>query len=129
MPGHVLVYFAVHDCDETCETAVRLGGRVTSPPFDTPHGRIAVLRDDQGARFAVLAEPKEKPDEDRAGRHAEDRGTGRSGEPGDRSGPGPDGRSGDGRGDRPGREPAGRPAHGPAGETDAERVPDPGYMT
>ncbi|MFF8280366.1 VOC family protein [Streptomyces lateritius] len=57
MPGHVLVYFAVSDCDATCATAVRLGGRVTNPPFDTPHGRIAVLHDNQGARFAVLAEP------------------------------------------------------------------------
>ncbi|MER8234742.1 VOC family protein [Streptomyces sp. NPDC101490] len=59
LPGHVLVYFAVRDCDEACATTVRLGGRVAVPPFDTPHGRIAVLHDDQGARFAVLAEPRE----------------------------------------------------------------------
>ncbi|MEU9702115.1 VOC family protein [Streptomyces sp. NPDC047981] len=59
MPGHVLVYFAVADCDATCATAVALGGRVTNPPFDTPHGRIAVLHDNQGARFAILAEPRE----------------------------------------------------------------------
>ncbi|WP_370413331.1 VOC family protein [Streptomyces fradiae] len=57
MPGHVLVYFAVHDCDEACATAVRLGGRVAEGPVDTPYGRIAVLHDNQGARFAVLAEP------------------------------------------------------------------------
>ncbi|CAM5263790.1 VOC family protein [Streptomyces tanashiensis] len=57
MPGHVLVYFAVADCDEACETTVRLGGRIATPAFDTPHGRIAVLHDNQGARFAVLAEP------------------------------------------------------------------------
>ncbi|MEU9864463.1 VOC family protein [Streptomyces sp. NPDC047971] len=60
LPGHILVYFAVDDCDETCATATALGGRVTNPPFDTPHGRIAVLRDNQGARFAVLAEPAEE---------------------------------------------------------------------
>lgn len=58
MPGHILVYFAVHDCDDACATTERLGGRVATPPFDTPHGRIAVLHDNQGARFAVLAEPK-----------------------------------------------------------------------
>ncbi|MEU2548595.1 VOC family protein [Streptomyces roseolus] len=57
MPGHVLVYFAVRDCDEACATTVRLGGRVAEPPVDTPYGRIAVLHDNQGARFAVLAEP------------------------------------------------------------------------
>ncbi|MGW8764684.1 VOC family protein [Streptomyces sp. NPDC055815] len=59
MPGHVLVYFAVADTDEACETTVRLGGRIATPAFDTPHGRIAVLHDNQGARFAVLAEPKQ----------------------------------------------------------------------
>lgn len=61
MPGHVLVYFAVRDCDEACETTVRLGGRVAEPAFDTPHGRIAVLHDNQGARFAVIAEPAGSP--------------------------------------------------------------------
>ncbi|MET9802616.1 VOC family protein [Streptomyces sp. NPDC006368] len=58
MPAHFLVYFAVDDCDDTAATAQRLGGRVTEPPFDTPYGRIAVLADNQGAVFAVLAEPK-----------------------------------------------------------------------
>ncbi|MFJ3586241.1 VOC family protein [Streptomyces sp. NPDC090127] len=61
MPGHVLVYFAVADCDASCATAVEHGGRVMNPPFDTPHGRIAVLHDNQGARFAILAEPKDAP--------------------------------------------------------------------
>ncbi|CAL9450626.1 VOC family protein [Streptomyces sp. enrichment culture] len=58
MPAHFLVYFAVADCDETVATAVRLGGRVTEDPFDTPYGRIALLADNQGAAFAVLAEAK-----------------------------------------------------------------------
>ncbi|GGV03468.1 hydrolase [Streptomyces litmocidini] len=58
MPGHVLVHFAVADCDEACATAVRLGGRVATPAHDAPHGRVAVLHDNQGARFAVRAEPK-----------------------------------------------------------------------
>ncbi|WP_236243034.1 VOC family protein [Streptomyces sp. CC228A] len=58
MPAHFLVYFAVEDCDAAAAEAVRLGGRVTEEPFDTPYGRIAVLADNQGAVFAVLAEPK-----------------------------------------------------------------------
>ncbi|WP_406861512.1 VOC family protein [Streptomyces sp. HUAS MG47] len=57
MPGHVLVYFAVEDTDAACAATVRMGGRITNEPFDTPHGRIAVLTDNQGARFGVLAEP------------------------------------------------------------------------
>ncbi|MFG2114820.1 VOC family protein [Streptomyces sp. NPDC048718] len=53
-PGHLLVHFAARDCDETCDTAARLGGRIVLAPRDTPHGRTAVLDDDQGARFAIL---------------------------------------------------------------------------
>ncbi|MEU2162227.1 VOC family protein [Streptomyces sp. NPDC019208] len=58
MPGHFLVYFSVDDTDATVELATRLGARVTTPPFDIPYGRMAVLTDDQGAAFAVLAEPR-----------------------------------------------------------------------
>ncbi|MFJ9803911.1 VOC family protein [Streptomyces wuyuanensis] len=58
MPGHFLVYFSVADTDATVEHATRLGARVTAPPFDIPYGRMAVLTDDQGAAFAVLAEPE-----------------------------------------------------------------------
>lgn len=57
MPGHFLVYFRVEDCDAAAETVVRLGGRVRTAPSDIPYGRIAVLTDDQGATFAILAEP------------------------------------------------------------------------
>ncbi|HZX38281.1 MAG TPA: VOC family protein [Streptomyces sp.] len=58
MPGHFLIYFCVDDCDETAAAATRLGGRIQAMPFDIPYGRIAVLADNQGASFAVLAEPK-----------------------------------------------------------------------
>lgn len=54
MPSYFLSYFTVEDCDATAETVVRLGGRVSEPPFDIPYGRMAVLHDDQGAEFAVL---------------------------------------------------------------------------
>ncbi len=56
MPDHFMIYFVVDDCDEAASRAVGLGGRIQAPPFDTPYGRIAVLTDDQGAVFAVLAE-------------------------------------------------------------------------
>ncbi|WP_411075544.1 VOC family protein [Streptomyces sp. cmx-4-7] len=58
LPGHVLAYFRVDDCDGACATTVRLGGRVVSPARDIPRGRVAVLRDNQGALFAVFAEPE-----------------------------------------------------------------------
>lgn len=57
MPSYFLTYFAVEDCNTTAGHAVRLGGRITAPPFDIPHGRMAVLQDDQGAVFAVLQPP------------------------------------------------------------------------
>ncbi|MEO3978742.1 VOC family protein [Streptomyces sp. CAU 1734] len=58
LPDHFLVYFSVADCDAAAADVVRLGGRVQAPPFDIPHGRIAVLMDNQGAVFAVLEEPE-----------------------------------------------------------------------
>lgn len=54
MPSYFLSYFAVQDCNSTAGHAVRLGGRISAPPFDIPHGRMAVLQDDQGAVFGVL---------------------------------------------------------------------------
>jgi predicted enzyme related to lactoylglutathione lyase len=61
MPGHFLSYFSVSDCDRTAAEVSRLGGRVTAPPFDITYGRMAVLSDNQGASFAVLAEPAPGP--------------------------------------------------------------------
>lgn len=57
---HFLVYFAVRDCDAAADTAVRLGGRLLAEPADTRYGRHAVLTDDQGARFAVIALAREE---------------------------------------------------------------------
>ncbi|MFJ1749898.1 VOC family protein [Streptomyces sp. NPDC088116] len=61
MPSHFLSYFLVADCDATVAAVVRLGGRVTAPPFGIEHGRTAVLVDNQGASFAVLAEAPPEP--------------------------------------------------------------------
>ncbi len=50
-----LVYIAVQDCDTTASEAVSLGGDVLSPPTDIPGvGRFAVVRDPQGAQFAII---------------------------------------------------------------------------
>jgi predicted enzyme related to lactoylglutathione lyase len=69
MPAHFLNYFSVGDCDAAATDVVRLGGRITAAPFDIPSGRMAVLTDNQGASFAVLAEapgdPEKGPQEQR----------------------------------------------------------------
>lgn len=55
LPAHFLLYFAVRDCDEAVRDTVRLGGRAVREPTDSPFGTFAVLVDDQGAYFAVIA--------------------------------------------------------------------------
>ena len=49
-----LVYFAVDDCDSAFEKATSTGASVIVPPMDIPHGRFAILKDPQGAEFAVI---------------------------------------------------------------------------
>ncbi|MEO3786183.1 VOC family protein [Actinocorallia sp. B10E7] len=53
-PSHWLVYFATDDPDATVEKLARLGGEVVEAPFDMVAGRMAVVRDPQGAKFALL---------------------------------------------------------------------------
>ncbi|OAR25558.1 glyoxalase [Streptomyces sp. ERV7] len=53
-PSHWLTYFAVDDADATAEAATRTGGRVLKPPFDMSTGRMAVVQDPQGGKFAVI---------------------------------------------------------------------------
>jgi predicted enzyme related to lactoylglutathione lyase len=56
MPGHLMPYFRVADCDAATAKAQALGGSAVVPPQDIPHvGRFALLRDDQGAHFSVIA--------------------------------------------------------------------------
>jgi uncharacterized protein len=54
--AHWAVYFAVADADAAISSVVRLGGRVIAPARDTPYGRLAMVTDDQGGAFSVLAE-------------------------------------------------------------------------
>jgi predicted enzyme related to lactoylglutathione lyase len=53
-PPHWLPYFTVPVTDAAAETAKRVGGEVLAGPVDMGAGRIAVLADPQGARFAVF---------------------------------------------------------------------------
>jgi len=55
MPAHWLPYFAVDDCDATVKQAESMGGSAMMGPMDIPKvGRFAIVRDPQGAGFAVI---------------------------------------------------------------------------
>lgn len=55
VPAHWLVYFGVADCDQAVATTKEAGGELVVGPFDIPNmGRFAVVRDPQGAHFAVF---------------------------------------------------------------------------
>ncbi|GAA1272896.1 VOC family protein [Saccharothrix xinjiangensis] len=56
-PSRWVVHFAVDPAagvDAATELAIALGGAVEVPPFDSPHGRTAILRDPCGARFSLV---------------------------------------------------------------------------
>jgi hypothetical protein len=57
IPGSWTVYFATADTDATVATATRLGARVEHEPVDTPFGRMAMVADDQGARYSLMSMP------------------------------------------------------------------------
>lgn len=55
-PSNWTVYFNVANADETVSKAQELGGTVLAPAFDAAGvGRMAVLKDPQGAVFAIMA--------------------------------------------------------------------------
>lgn len=55
MPPHWGCYVTVSNADETIARCVELGGAVLVPAMDVPTvGRMAVLRDPQGAVFNVM---------------------------------------------------------------------------
>jgi predicted enzyme related to lactoylglutathione lyase len=54
VPPHWGTYFAVADTDAAVDKVVELGGTVLTPPFDSPHGRIGIVTDNQGTPFRVI---------------------------------------------------------------------------
>lgn len=55
IPSHWLPYFQVDDCDAKVAKALSLGGAVIMPAQDIPTvGRFAILKDGQGAVFAII---------------------------------------------------------------------------
>ena len=54
VPNHWRVYFAVAGADASAAKVTELGGSVLVEPFDTPVGRIAVVRDPQGTTFSII---------------------------------------------------------------------------
>jgi uncharacterized protein len=54
LPNHWHVYFAVDDADAAAAKVTEQGGSLLADPFDTPVGRIAVVRDPQGAVFSII---------------------------------------------------------------------------
>jgi predicted enzyme related to lactoylglutathione lyase len=54
VPNHWHVYFAVADADATAAKVTEQGGSLLADPFDTPAGRMAVVRDPQGAVFSII---------------------------------------------------------------------------
>jgi hypothetical protein len=52
-PPNWLIYFTVPSADEAAETVRASGGQVLAGPADATVGRIAVVRDPQGAMFAL----------------------------------------------------------------------------
>ena len=54
VPAHWMSYVSVASADEAAQKATALGGSIISPPFDVgTHGRMALIKDPQGAHFAV----------------------------------------------------------------------------
>ncbi|KES07755.1 glyoxalase/bleomycin resistance protein/dioxygenase [Streptomyces toyocaensis] len=51
---HWTTFFAVVAADEAVSRVERLGGRLLEPPHDGDQGRVAVVADPEGARFAVV---------------------------------------------------------------------------
>jgi uncharacterized protein len=58
VPPHWLVYFVVEDADAGVAKVQELGGQQISPPMDIEPGRFAIVRDPQGAAFALFSTKK-----------------------------------------------------------------------
>jgi hypothetical protein len=55
VPPHWMVYFMVEEADAAAARAGELGATTIVPPTDIPTvGRFAMMKDPQGAAFAVI---------------------------------------------------------------------------
>ncbi|MBL9107425.1 MAG: VOC family protein [Myxococcales bacterium] len=54
IPPHWMIYFDIADVDAACTRVAELGGKVCHGPFDSPHGRIAVINDPYGVTFSLI---------------------------------------------------------------------------
>ncbi|MFC6067715.1 VOC family protein [Streptomyces ochraceiscleroticus] len=55
LPAHFTVFFLAEEMDAALRTAVRQGGKVLSEPQGTPGGPLALVVDNQGAAFGLMA--------------------------------------------------------------------------
>ena len=63
VPSHWLQYIGTRDVDGTADAAVRAGGSVVKAPSDMAGaGRYAVLKDPQGALFAIIDPENARPE-------------------------------------------------------------------
>jgi predicted enzyme related to lactoylglutathione lyase len=63
VPSHWLQYIGTRDVDGTAQAAVRAGGSIVKGPSDMQGaGRYAVLKDPQGAVFAIIDPENAKPE-------------------------------------------------------------------
>lgn len=64
VPSHWVQYIGTRDVDATADAAVRAGGSVMKPPGDMQGaGRYAVLKDPQGALFAIIDPENARPED------------------------------------------------------------------
>jgi len=54
-PSSWLVYFSVADTDAATAKLAEAGGTIAQPPFDMAAGRMSLVKDPQGAPFALIS--------------------------------------------------------------------------
>ncbi|MET9393161.1 VOC family protein [Streptomyces sp. NPDC006624] len=52
--AHWVTYFLVSDLDDALDHLSHLGGQILKPAHDTTQGRVAMVTDPEGARFALV---------------------------------------------------------------------------
>jgi predicted enzyme related to lactoylglutathione lyase len=54
MPAYWNNYIRVANCDEAAAAVETSGGELLMSPMDSPHGRMAAVRDPDGAVFSLM---------------------------------------------------------------------------